>query len=402
MENSQFPPSSSPQGGTGNARTKHLGEPRLTPQEQALEQIAALYWDVNCVCNFQLIVNDAPFKEDYTEYQRMKRNTELFINQAVTEYISALNGGPTTRCVSFISQTSWKLFAICAHSEAFQLASVELDSSGWFTLADLIKQNSRSLEVFARSRQLEWRGCLLTYCQYNLPGLQQELSPELNIAQEHPHHTVLLADGHLKRPIFQDQAQVVIGSSIWEPEFYPNHPTASPDQRTKVMGACLLCRSRNICECSFQPLAGDLVELFESPNMGTGIRSLGFFNRGDYIGEYAGILAPVDVQSTEAVYALSVSAHNNTTGKMDTKANVFPHQYGTWTRYINHSCEPAVSYVSTVVGDKVTTGLRANRKISMFEVLTVDYGTDYWRTRNYYCLCGTPSCMKPDPNRMSD
>ncbi|KAJ5709115.1 hypothetical protein N7493_010449 [Penicillium malachiteum] len=402
MEDSQFPSSSGSQGRIRNARTKHLGKPRLNLQEQALEKIAALYWDVNCVCNFQQIVNDAPFKDDYTEYQRMKHNTELFINQAVTDYISALNTGTTTRCVSFISQTSWKIFAICAHSEAFQLASVHAGSSGWFTLVDLIKQNSRSLEVFARSRELEWRGCLLTYCQYNIPGLQEELSPELNIAQEHPHHTVLLADGHLKRPIFQGQAQVHIGTSIWEPEFYPNHPTASPDQRTKLMGACFLCRSRKICQCSFQSMAGDLVELFESPNMGTGIRSLGSFNRGDYLGEYAGIVAPVNVQSTEAVYALSISAPNNITGKMDTKANVFPHQYGNWTRYINHSCEPAVSYVCTVVGDKVTTGLRANRKISMFEVLTVDYGNDYWRTRDYYCLCGTPSCMKPDPNRMCE
>ncbi|KAJ5735628.1 uncharacterized protein N7483_000753 [Penicillium malachiteum] len=293
-------------------------QPMLSLEEQTLEKVAALYWDVNCVCNFQQIVNDAPSKEDYTEYQRMKRNTELFINQTITDYIAALNTGNPTRCVNFIAESSWKIFAICAHSEAFQLASKNADNIGWSALTDLILQNRRSLEVFARSRELEWRGYLLTYYHYNLPALQEELSPDVDIAQEHPHHTVLLADGHLKRPIFEDRAQ-----------------------RTKVMGPCFLCRSRSTCQCYFQPMAGDLVELIDSPNMGTGIRSLGSFKPGDYLAEYAGMLNPVETKSTEAIYALSLAAPNDVTGAMDTKAHVLPHQYGNWTRYINHSCEPA-------------------------------------------------------------
>ncbi|KAJ6021995.1 hypothetical protein N7540_007499 [Penicillium herquei] len=392
--------------GTRSAAPKRP-EPTLSLKERTLEKIAALYWDVNCVCNFQKIVNDAPFKEDYTEYQRMKRNTELFINQTITDYITAMNTGNPTRCVNFIAEFSWKIFAICAHSEAFQFASKNDDSIGWSALTNLITQNSRSLEVFARSRELEWRGYLLTYYHYNLPGLQEELSPNVNIAQEHPHHTVLLEDGHLKRPIFQDRAQVHIGSSIWNPETFPNSPITDPSQRTKVMGPCYLCRSRNICQCSFQHMAGDLVELIDSPNMGTGIRSLGSFKRGEYLAEYAGMLIPNDVRINEPVYALSLIAPNDITGVMDSKASVCPHQYGNWTRYINHSCEPAVSYVCIVVGDRVTTAIRANRKISMFEVLTVDYGIDYWMTRDYPCLCGTPTCvefLKADPSRkrMSD
>lgn len=394
--------------------------------EDSLQIISAIYWDVNCVCHFQNIVADKPSQEDITSYGNMKMRAETFVNKTVIEYLTSQeNDGLLTRCAQFINETSWKMFAICAHSEAFQVASGNLKEENWLGLKELIKRNSRSLEVFARSRKLEWRGCLLVYSHYNLPGLEAELTPDINIAQEHPHHTVLLEDGHLRRPVFQGAAQTNIASSFWNPLDFPFRSyTENPSARTPGMGKCSFCGDPNNCQCTIKSQAGDLVELFEYSGKGIGIRSLSYFKKGEWIAEYTGVLAPVspfggrtiDLNKTfeafelvkpapitrwpakliEAVYGLTQVAQDSKTGKWYSPASIFPHQFGNWTRFINHSCQPNVNFYYLVLGDRVITVIYAAQDVSIFEEITVDYGEGYWRSRPHLsCHCGHPNCYQP-------
>ncbi|KAJ5083178.1 hypothetical protein N7456_012605 [Penicillium angulare] len=174
----------------------------------ALDIAAALYWDINCVSVSRKIVNSPHSNEDRESYARMRKSTDIFISQVMADCFTALRTNNLSRCVSFINEFGWKLLAICAHSEAFHAAAEKLDEASWLYFKNLIGQNGRSLEVFANSRDLEWRGPLLAYASCNLlPGLKEALTPDINLAQEHPHHLVQLPGGYLKRPTHRGLAQ---------------------------------------------------------------------------------------------------------------------------------------------------------------------------------------------------
>ena len=370
--------------------------PSTPAHEDSHQIIAAIYWDVNCICHFQKIIADNPSQEDITSYENMKLRAEAFINKTVLEYLTAQdNSGLPTRCAQFINETSWKMFSICAHSEAFQVASENLEGENWLELKELIKKNSRSLEVFARLRKLEWRGCLLVYGHYSLPGLEAELTPDIDIAQEHPHHTVLLEDGHLRRPVYQGVAQTNIASSIWNPLDFPFH-AGDPCVRTPAMGKCHFCGDPNKCACTLKSLAGDLIELVEYPGKGIGIRSLAYFKKDEWVAEYTGMVGPYPTKFVESVYPLTQVYTDCQTGEWHEPASVFAHQFGNWTRFMNHSCQPNVRFAHLVIGDRVITVTRVVRDISIFEEITVDYGEGYWRTRPHLsCNCGYPNCYRP-------
>ncbi|KAJ5647400.1 hypothetical protein N7490_003772 [Penicillium lividum] len=67
-------------------------------EEQAAEKMAALYWDLNCHAGFQQIVTAGnPSPEDISNYDIMKQNTSIFINQTIIEGKSG--PAPGTRVV---------------------------------------------------------------------------------------------------------------------------------------------------------------------------------------------------------------------------------------------------------------------------------------------------------------
>ncbi|KAJ5992729.1 hypothetical protein N7451_008453, partial [Penicillium sp. IBT 35674x] len=81
------------------------------------------------------------------------------VEEKAVEKIAALFGE-----LSFINELRWKIFGICAQSECFQTGFI----------SRTIFDNRRSIDIFARSRVIQWRGLLLTYTQYNLPGLDDK------------------------------------------------------------------------------------------------------------------------------------------------------------------------------------------------------------------------------------
>lgn len=351
--------------------------------------IAALYWDINAACHFRTINAGSPSSDDKEIYDKMCEATQAFIDKTLFDYVN--KPAATSRIVKFIEQAGWKLFAICAHAESFRQMCTD-NAIKWSGYQRRVQEAQRSLEVFARARKLEWRGTLLKHAQRELPGLRDALSPEINIAREHPHHLVQTRDDHLRRPRYNGKAQVHINHNIFDAS--SSEDEQNPLLRREEWGPCHQCRSEKICDCSVDSLAGDMVELVEFEGRGVGVRILNKFKKGDILGEYTGVIE-LDYRGRDTMYLLRqgvgfLDEHGRR--RSERLAEIDSIQFGGWTRYINHSCDPSLAFEYLLVGQEAVTILKALRDIKTFEELTVDYGDGYWSNRGCRCLCGSRKC----------
>lgn len=351
--------------------------------------IAALYWDINAACHFRAIVAGLPSSADKKIYDQICEGTQAFIDKTLYEYMNKPTD--TSQTIKFIKRLGWKLFAICAHAESFRHMCTKT-STKWLTFQRRIQEAQRSLEVFARSRKLEWRGPLLKHAQRELPGLRDALSPDIDIAREHPHHLVQTRDGYLRRPRHNGKAQVHINRNIFDASRTADGQ--NPLRRLKEWGRCHQCGSEGACACRIDATAGDMVELVEFENRGVGVRALTKFKRGEILGEYTGV-AELHYRGSDSKYLMRqgvLYTDENGRRRSERVAEIDSIQFGGWTRYINHSCDPSLAFAYTVVGEEAATIVKTVRDISTFEELTVDYGDGYWSRRGLRCLCGSRKC----------
>ncbi|GLI80772.1 hypothetical protein PoHVEF18_009129 [Penicillium ochrochloron] len=420
------------------------------PRSQIQEAIAksrkimsAIYWDLNAMWHLQQIVAAEPSLEEVELYEMHRAAVRTFLDHAVC-YKYAHIFQPTepfpnvNRSRNWLFQHGWVLFTMCAHSEAFRTTYLEETTFIWDELRKLISANQRSIDVFVRSRDIDWRGPLLTYGQFDLPGILEALGPKLNIGTEHPHHVVQTLDGFLKRPIHAGKAQTNINGLVLKPRpKKQKHPLLRPKTTGPCMGClcnkncachelggtpdcrdcrcpkvckckepywvtCFNCGSPKICDCRIESMAGDLIELVEYPTKGTGVRALSHFKAGTIMGEYVGEVLPISWACTDDIYSLAQSGLLSISGTGIPTPGPLAHttsaHLGNWTRYINHHCDPNCYLESIMIGDRVTTIVKACRDISIFDEITVHYGPGYWISR--YCLCGSPKCCQPPPKSM--
>lgn len=409
------------------------------PRSQIQEALAksrkimsAIYWDLNATWHLQQIVAAEPSLEEVDLHEKRCAAVRTFLDHAVC-YKYAHIFQPTepypnfNRCRNWLCQHGWVLFTMCAQSEAFRTAYQEETTFIWDELRKLISANQRSIDVFVRSRSIDWRGPLLTYLQFDLPDMLEAVSPKLNIATEHVHHLVQTREGFLKRPIHAGKAQTNINELVFKPlRKGQKHPLLRPKKMGPCMAClcgkncachelgatpdcphckcpkvckckepewvtCFNCGSPEICDCRIESMAGDLVELIEYPITGTGVRALSNFKAGTILGEYVGEVLPITRNCTDEIYSLAQSGLLSITPLAHTTSA----HLGNWTRFINHHCDSNCHFESIMIGGKVTTIVRAYRDISIFEEITLHYGAQYWTTR--YCYCGSQQCCRPPP-----
>lgn len=263
------------------------------------------------------------------------------------------------------------------------------------SLINDIQDNKRSVEVYARSRQLEWRGPLLKHTHVDVFGLREALEPEMDVGREHPHHLVQMQDGHLRRPIYQGIKQANLSSNMMSTRYYGSEP--NPLLRQEAWGECDLCGSTKRCNCRINSMSGDLVELVDYKDKGVGVRVLTDIKKGEILGEYVGVIEPTN-RCQDNVYALTQEVRLPGEEEIAAQAHISSAWFGSWTRFINHSCDASAQFKYTLVGDQANTIVRATRDISMFEELTIDYGRNYWVGR--FCRCGSHKCRYPPNGRM--
>lgn len=357
--------------------------------ERANEVVGSIYWDLNCIAHFRKIVSNGSTDQDRAIYQNLCNGAKVFIDSSVHDYLKP--GDIAPRCSSFTKRFGWRLFAICAHSEAFRIAFQGFKDANWAAVTATIADNQRSLQVYARTNGVEWRGPLLVHAQHAIPALRDALGPEMNLAVEHPHHTVRTLDGHLRRPRHQGKAQVNINTLHFSSEVSKPYPS-SREGKTD-WGPCNLCQSENVCDCRVTALCGDLVELVEYPNKGVGVRALTEIKEGEILGEYLGVVEPKE-ESTDGTYGIALPALKKEDGKWeDEVATLAGKELGNWARYMNHSCEASTWWRPITCGDRVGLAIVADRAIDAFEELTINYGAFYWSDDG--CPCGSRYCQNP-------
>jgi hypothetical protein len=379
---------------------------RSRASQNALEMLSAMYFDINGLCSLQKIVQNeydfaavAPWQNQIDE---AKGAVQLEVLTAVERY-KQLENAPAgekhrvNRLYQFVEAYGWRLFSICLHAEAFRRAFRNTEERLWNTLFSAIGENQLSLEVFAISRQLQWREPL-EYIRVtvknmkDLPLVTEALSeePYWGFHITHPHDFAITLNGEVQNTYFNGKPRAVIYENEWNTKRWG---CADPTLRSSLpnIGKCMFCKNGSPCSCRLVPLAGGMVELREYPVKGIGVRALGRFDNNDILGVFVGEVYPYEQLSEDdpdQTYALTQFPNTIDPGV----GEILPHFKGNWTRFINHSCQPTCSFENRYVGDRLITTIEAIRHIQPFEEITVDYGPRYWEGRDRVCECGHWNC----------
>jgi hypothetical protein len=363
--------------------------------------LAAMYYDIHRLCWLRnhLMQNRIERYPDLHFYKTQHQEATWLLDRAIRQEMLAKVGQTSGldwtyvskqeahRVGQFIRQLNWRILAVCALSEAFRLAFYNEDPKVWADLMLKIKENWASIDVFAQSRGLDWQGQLLKHADKQIPGLQHALIPRIDVAHDHFHHMVLV-NGSPRRPVYEGHNQINIShGNIFNPSYFKDKrdPTIRVPDRD---GPCDLCYAECECNCRIPrpTLAMCLVELVDYPQKGIGVRALARFKKGDILDEYVGELRPVDYKD-DRVYAL---LHESKMTEGHPLALISAKRHGNWTRYLSHSCKPSTTFLKMTVGKRTIMAVQAVRDIDIFEEITVDYGTGYWKNRK--CVCGEPGC----------
>ncbi|KAL2822181.1 hypothetical protein BDW59DRAFT_181080 [Aspergillus cavernicola] len=365
--------------------------------------LASIYYDINYVCILRSTARWEPSANNVANYRFQFSESAPFLDRAVAHALdpthSTYQADPSEllhRLKLFVDELGWKMLLICALAEGFRRACREfIHTVLWRELVSKIKENQWSLEVFARSRVLDWRGQLLKYASLGIPKINTELRPARSMSEQHPHHIVQTMNKKIQRPWHDGSPQIHINEPVMDPQKWDSDSDSDSDTRIRPTdptirkpndGRCKLCRSPNLCACTLDFSAGSLVELVERPGTGTGVRALTFFKEGDILGQFIGEICPPDWNG-DLIYSLAHPAQTKPYGIL---AVISPCKFGNWTRFIAHSCNASTDFASRTIGNRTVTTVEAARDIAAFEDVTVNYGHGYWEGRE--CMCGEENC----------
>jgi len=108
---------------------------------------------------------------------------------------------------------------------------------------------------------------------------------------------------------------------------------------------------------------------------------------GDWLGEYLGEVMPKAALPNTSAYAFELQPAT---------AAVDATRCGSWTRFVNHACQPNVEAITIAVGGRLGVLYRAVDDIGPGKELRVNYGPDYFRALGKLCVCNAePAPHKP-------
>ncbi|KAI9697413.1 MAG: hypothetical protein M1836_004691 [Candelina mexicana] len=349
--------------------------------------------------------------------------------QPVYKTVNRLRDGPDTlqrskslsesivlqrlRWISIAQEQGWMMLSILANSTAFRTASFELDRLKWAALVERLDANARSLEMFAKLRGLDWKRALDISAFNDPPLTDDEVQSLLPLKRHHPHEWFLTLSGGPRPCRFRARDQIDITECDYSDAIFGvtgKRPTGWPYSwawpsdpmilRPGTGWRCHVCKQERICCCHEYLFVNPLVELIEYPGKGIGVRTLQRIENGEYLAEYVGRYIPLDYTDPEdpkGVYHLEVDTCSDTSPSEEVPlARISAAVVGNWTRFMNHSCEPATHFGQICVGGRHRSVIRAARNIEMFEEITVDYGDTYWK-ESKLCQCGARSCRWSTP-----
>ncbi|KAL9637234.1 MAG: hypothetical protein Q9164_002320 [Protoblastenia rupestris] len=344
---------------------------------------------------------------DYTNTAGTISNND---NAMKLSQLACIKVRTSQRYGAFATSHGWIMLSILANCATFRHCCHSLDLKAWYLLSTAIGNNATSIEIFAKVRDLDWKSAL-TYIARRRPStlsldLYELLQTSIQLKPGSP-HSYVVSDKRVrpKHPTIEGREQIDINDSVYLPEHFTNAPIqkhwpygkphpSNPTTRTFSDGICRSCFSSSWCNCSPNNCAlvtRPLVELKDYGTKGVGIRTLQRIAKDDVLGEYVGLLLPANDKS-DHVYSFDFTRADAASGE-EAIATICAKNYGNWTRFINHSCKASAYFSAKIIGQKHRVMIVAERDIEAFEELTVDYGMDYWRSRQ--CFCGEEGCCNP-------
>ena len=333
------------------------------------------------------------------------------------EYLASSLYRQCRRFGEFVHQHGVMMLCIMAYSMAFREATCSLNDRDWATLEDTIVENSDSLEIFAKSRDLDWTAALEYAGNHPKSRLTQvALKEKWPWYLNHPYQVVIpnIGQQSLRLPRSEGYIRSSLTETMYREESfigtdrhrdwpagktYPSDPTLKGDNEDN----CELCKDRScLCHpCTSTSVVHPLVELRQYHGKGIGVRTLQNIRRREILEEYVGLIVPI-ADEQDSVY--SVLFRRPEALSDAGIAQISAKRYGNWTRFINHSCSASLGFRVMAIGEKYRVMVIAEQDIDAFSELTIDYGPDYWLTPvpgevEKFCLCGLPKCRYSNPER---
>ena len=311
----------------------------------------------------------------------------------------------------FVASHGWMMLSILANSRAFRNACHAGDTNSWSDLIEAVKENARSMELFAKIRGLDWTTALINHPTLNSqPWLTNNIQSKYDLKPDRPHHRIV-PSGLTVFPMrpFQVHEQSDITDNIYDPALFAskprpanwpaslNYPEDNPTTSLTYYGACVLCGNSHFKACGCHPsthraVLRPLTELTQYPSKGIGIRALQPIREGALLGEYVGVLIPYNAEPVDQDPTYGMAFCPTPDSGVDCSiAIISSKRYGNWTRFINHSCAANTCYNNMPIGDRMRIMVVACRDIRFGEEITVDYGDQYW-TEDILCKCGEAEC----------
>ena len=301
------------------------------------------------------------------------------------------------------------MLSILAYSASLRGLARLLEDHRWDELCKSIVENSNSLEVFAKVRNLDWKSALMNREEYDSVISQNlgEAVPHLRSSKSLHAYIVPKESDKLERPSFEGRLHVDIQSNLylskafagasqpfsWPASLrYPSDPTLAKDSKYR----CHLCNLRS-CKCSpydSSAVTNPLVELRRHHAKGVIVRALQKVHAGAIIAEYTGLITPYmtnDPEYSDSTYGYILQPPRCA----EPLAMISSKVYGNWTRYMSHSCNEHAVFRNMLIGGRYRAMLEAVRDIEVFEEITVSYGPSYFSNGEMLlkeCLCGEPCC----------
>ncbi|TMW59269.1 hypothetical protein Poli38472_004338 [Pythium oligandrum] len=133
------------------------------------------------------------------------------------------------------------------------------------------------------------------------------------------------------------------------------------------------------------------LEAFKTLEKGYGVRTRAAITQGDVIGEYVGEI--ID-QKELALRLKSVPRNELNFYYLALEPGVYidARNKGSFTRFVNHSCEPNCKTEKWTVKGEIRIAVVALRDIEVEEELTFDYQWKSLGSRRIKCCCGSANC----------
>ena len=316
----------------------------------------------------------------------------------------------------FASQHGVMMLCILAYSMAFRGATCSLNDRDWATLEETIAKNADSLELFAKTRDLDWTAALEYASDH--PGsrlTRAALKEKWPFHLNHPYEVVVpnVSQQSFRIPRLEGYIRSNLTETVYRqesfietdrPRDWPAHKAYPSDPTLKgETEDCELCKDRScLCHpCTSTSVVHPLVELRQYHGKGIGVRTLQNIRRGDLLEEYVGQIVPV-TDEQDSVYSVLFGRPEAFSDAGI--AQISAKRYGNWTRFINHSCSASLGFQIMAIGEKYRVMVIAEQDIDAFSELTLDYGPDYWLTSvpgevEKFCLCRQPRCRYSSSER---